>query len=524
MAAINYGVGSFNNRSLNATVKFGKENFQNTLTYSTQEVDGYRVQSAMKREVLSYESKIKAGEKDALNVFFLYGDLDYQTPGGLTRAQYLANPKAARPAAGAFPSAVQSQAAIRQKTFLAGFSNRYQFSSKFENVIALYGAFSQIRNPSIRNYEKRNEPHYGGRTVFKYSEDIGGSKLKIVFGAEAQQGFSNVKVYGNRLGVQDTLQTDDEITNLQYFVFAQAELELKAGWIMTAGASLNKSSIDFSRVSVIPPADQKRKYNNEIAPRISVLKNFNNYFSVYASASQGFSPPTLAELLPSTGVINTSLEAESGMNYEAGVRGSFLRDRLFVEVNGFIFQMKNTLAQRRDASGADYFQNAGSTRQRGLETNLNYHLVRANTGVLRSAKLFFSHTWNNFTYRDYKQVATDFSGNKLPSVAPQVIAAGFDIMTAVGAYANATWYYSDPVPLNDANTDVADAFNLLGSRIGFRRNIIPALLIDIYGSVDNIFNRTYSLGNDINAAAGRYYNAAPGINYSAGVTLRYSWQ
>ncbi|RYY19119.1 MAG: TonB-dependent receptor, partial [Chitinophagaceae bacterium] len=108
MAALNYGTGSFDNQSLNATVRFGKEDFQNTITYSTQETDGYRVQSAMKREVFSYESKIKAGARDALNVLFLYGDLDYQTPGGLTKAQYLANPKAARPAAGSFPSAVQA--------------------------------------------------------------------------------------------------------------------------------------------------------------------------------------------------------------------------------------------------------------------------------------------------------------------------------------------------------------------------------------------------------------------------------
>ncbi len=524
MAAINYGIGSFNNRSLNATVKFGNDDFQQTLVYSKQETDGYREQSEMKREVLSYESRIKVSTKDELNAFFLYGDLEYQTPGGLTKAQYLANPKAARPAAGAFPSAAGARAAIRQKTFLAGFSNRYAFSEKFENVVSLYGAFSQIRNPSIRNYEKRNEPHFGGRTVFRYNEDLGESKLRIVFGAEAQQGFSNVKVYGNRAGVQDTIQTDDEITNLQYFVFAQAELEVKGGWIVSAGASLNKAKVDFSRVSEIPPADQSRSYNNELAPRFSLLKNFNDYFSVFASVSKGFSPPTLAELLPSTGVISTGLEAESGTNYEAGVRGSFLRDRLFVEVNGFVFKLKNTLAQRRDASGADYFENAGSTSQRGIETNLNYQLIPVTGGFLRSSKLFFSHTWNHFTYKDYKQLANDFSGNKLPSVAPHVLSAGLDIITRPGVYGHATWYYSDPVPLNDANTDVADAFNLLGARIGFRRTITEGLLIDLYGAVDNIFNRTYSLGNDINAAAGRYYNAAPGINYNAGITVRYTWQ
>ncbi|MHA4843805.1 TonB-dependent receptor [Flavitalea antarctica] len=524
MAAVNYGFGSFDTRSLNATIRFGKEDFQNTITYSTQESDGYRVQSAMKREVLSYEAKVKAGDKVVLNAFFLYGDLDYQTPGGLTKAQYQANPKAARPAGGPFPSAVQAHAAIGQKTFLAGFSNRYQFTSKLENVTALYGAFSQIRNPAIRNYEKRNEPHFGGRTVFKYNEEIGTSNLKLVFGAEAQQGFSNIKVYGNKSGVPDTLQTDDEVNNLQYFLFAQAELELNGGWIFTAGASLNKSSVEFSRVSSVPPADQEIKYSNEIAPRISILKNINDYYAVYASVSKGFSPPTLAELLPSTGVINTALEAESGINYEIGLRGSFLKDKLFVELNGFVFQMKNTLAQRRDASGADYFENAGSTSQNGIETNINYQLFQAKLGFLTNAKVFFSHTFNDFSYEEYKQVNNDFSGNMLPSVARHVTSAGLDLMTRIGVYGHATWYYSDPVPLNDANTDFAAPFNLLGARLGFRSLISSSVTIDVYGAVDNIFNRTYSLGNDINAAAGRYYNAAPGINYNGGVSVRFAWK
>jgi iron complex outermembrane receptor protein len=522
-ASINYFMGSFDNRGLNASVKFGSSDFQNTLTYSTQQTDGYRVQSAMERDVVTYEAKVKAGEKDQLNVFFLYGDLYYQTPGALTKAQYEANPKAARPAAGAFPSAVQAQAAITQKTFLSGFSNRYQFSKHFENTTSLYGAFSQIKNPTIRNYEKRNEPHFGGRTVFKYHTDLGESALHVVVGAEAQQGYSNVKVYGNRLGVQDTVQTDDEVNNLQYFVFAQADLEFRNGWIITAGASLNKSTIEFSRVSVIPPQNQKRSYNNEIAPRLSVSKLIIPELSVYAGISKGFSPPTLAELLPSTGVINTSLEAEDGTNYEAGVRASLFHDRLFVDVNGFMFRLKNTLAQRRDASGADYFENAGSTRQTGVESSINY-LLFDNKNFFGRSRVWVSHTWNRFTYKDYKQLSTDLSGKKLPSVAPHVISAGLDLNTRPGVYTNITWYYSDPIPMNDANTEFASSFNLLGARLGYRRMIGTSFTLDVYGAVDNIFNVSYSLGNDINAAAGRYYNAAPGINYTGGVSLKYIWK
>ena len=52
----------------------------------------------------------------------------------------------------------------------------------------------------------------------------------------------------------------------------------------------------------------------------------------------------------------------------------------------------------------------------------------------------------------------------------------------------------------------------MGSRIGRKWYA--------FGGADNLLNVTYSLGNDINAAGNRYYNAAAGRNYYLG--LRFS--
>ena len=379
----------------------------------------------------------------------------------------------------------------------------------------------KLKNPAIRNYEKRNEPHFGGRTVFTFNQPVGPSTLRITVGGEAQKGFSNIKVYRNNLGQQDSLQTDDEVSNLQYFGFAQAELELLGGWIITAGGSLNKSTITFNRVSSVPAAEQEKEYKNEFAPRFSILKKLTADLSIYAGVSKGFSSPTLAELLPSTSVINTSLEAEDGINYDVGLKGALFQNKLFIDVNAFWFELKNTLAQRRDQSGADYFENAGKTSQRGVETYITWQPVRNSAALIRDVKIFASHTWHNFEYKEYKQINTDLSGNKLPSVAPHVFTAGLDIITSPGVYTNITYYYSDRIAMNDANTEFANSFNLLGARLGWKKTI-GKIFFDIFGTVDNVFDVRYSLGNDINAAAGRYYNAAAGINYSAGVTLRYS--
>jgi len=46
--------------------------------------------------------------------------------------------------------------------------------------------------------------------------------------------------------------------------------------------------------------------------------------------------------------------------------------------------------------------------------------------------------------------------------------------------------------------------------------------IDLYAGADNLLNDHYSLGNDINAAANRFYNAAPERNYYVGLSFQWT--
>ena len=226
----------------------------------------------------------------------------------------------------------------------------------------------------------------------------------------------------------------------------------------------------------------------------------------------------MAEVLPSTSVISTELNAEHGINYEAGLKSSWLQRRLYTEVNVFDYRLKNAIVQRRDASNGDYFVNAGSTKQRGIESQVSYLLLQRNS-FINTARIWVSYTWNNFTYTDFKQLTNDYSGKKLPSVAKNTVASGLDISTRPGIYINLTYYYSDPIPLNDANSEFASSYNLLGSRIGWRKELKKKTRFELFAGIDNAFDVTYSLGNDINAAGGRYYNAAPGRNYYGGISL-----
>ena len=517
-----YSMGSFNTNNVNVNVKTGDTNHENSFNYSHQTSDGYRQQAKMQRDIATWESLLKVSDKQTLHAYMSYSDLYYETPGGLNLTQYNADPKQARPASGPYPGAVQAKAAIYQKTFLTGFSNEYQFNDHWHNTTSVYGSYTDFINPNIRVYEYRSEPHFGGRSVFEYKKQMGKTAFQLDFGTEAQKGFFNTRDYGNKLGVADSLLSDDNLNNWQYMFFAQANFELPHGWTVTGGASLNKSSIQDVNLSARPSTTQERIFKNQLAPHLAVLKQLKKHISAYASVARGFSPPTVSEVLRSDGLFGTNLQPEDGMDYEVGLKGTLLHNKLYFDVSGFFFDLKNTIVQRIGVDGVYYYVNAGSTKQKGVETYASYQLVDMPRHFINSAKVWGSYAWHDFHYGNFKQVNNDFSKNKLPGAAPNVVVAGLDINSKAGLYLNVTFNYSDKIALNDANSAYAPSFNLLGARLGYKKDFIKKIGTEIFAGADNIFDTKYSLGNDINAAVGRYYNVAPGRNYYAGVAFSFN--
>ena len=516
-ASVEYSVGSYNMHNIYGAVTKGGEKSVSWIGYQQQESDGYRDQSALKRDVLSWNAIFKLDEKRRLKATFAYSDLFYETPGALTLAEFTATPKKARPGGGGFPGAEAAKASINEKTFVTGLALTQQLLTQLENKTTLYGMFTELRNPNVRGYDRSSEPHAGGRTVFTFKQPVSEGSININAGAELQQGFTNVANHKNVNGNADSLRSTDEIKNRQSFVFAQASLDVR-DWTVTAGASWNVLKIRFQRYTPRASGEQIRKFDNEIAPRVSLSKRFNN-ITLYTSVAKGFSPPTTAELVPTGGAVNLDLNPENGVNYDLGFRAIFFRD-LYIDINAFIFSLENTIVQRRDAGGGDYFDNAGKTKQHGIETYVSYPLFRSSSSVGRSL-LWLSHTWHDFEYKDFKQVNSDFSGNKLPAEAPHSVSTGLDISFNNGVFANTTYYFSDKIPLNDANTAYAKSYNLLGIKLGFEKRVQEKFRVKIFAGVDNLLDEQYSLGNDINGFGGRYYNAAPGRNYFGGLAISY---
>jgi iron complex outermembrane receptor protein len=48
--------------------------------------------------------------------------------------------------------------------------------------------------------------------------------------------------------------------------------------------------------------------------------------------------------------------------------------------------------------------------------------------------------------------------------------------------------------------------------------------MELFIATDNILDEKYSLGNDINAFGGRYYNAAASFNFAGGIALHFNFK
>lgn len=516
-----YSTGSYGLQNIYAGLSTGSQKLVSRGTFQHQQNDGYRNQSALRRDVHSWTGLFKMKENKSLKVSYLYGDFFYETPGALTKSEYDANPRVSRPAAGIFPSAEQAKASIRQRMFLTGLSYVQHFAPKWENKSVLYGMFTELRNPAIRNYGKTSEPHVGGRTSFTFSQPFNQSSFNFIIGGEWQEGFATINTHKNVNGSPGSLDSVDEIHTRQQFLFSQATLDLKDGWSLIGGVSLNTLLVRFERFNPLASGLLKRRFNNELAPRFVVMKKLKlerNEVNLYSGISRGFSPPSRDELFPTGGDINLGLNAEHGINYDLGVKARFW-NKLYVDANAFLFDLKNTLVQRRDAGGGNYFVNAGKTKQRGVETYISYNLLRDK--IFEQGLVWISHTWHNFHYDDFKQLNNDFSGKRMPGDAKHAISSGIDATTTGGFNAAVTYYYSGKIPLNDANTVYADSYNIIGAKISYQKLVKEKWRFRVTAGADNLLDEKYSLGNDINGFGGRYYNVAPGRNYYVAVMVQW---
>lgn len=518
-AQIKLGAGSFG--TVHQSIQFQKntDSYNLSVLQTHNQSTGYRDHSRLQKDNLQLRFKLKEYKKLSSDFLVLLSRLNYQTPGGLNQAQVLANPKQSRPATATLPSAQAQKAQIINSTALLGYSSSYQISANWKTVTSFSTSFTSFKNPFITNYEKRNEINLGIRTKLVYEQNKG-IPHQWISGIEVQRGDYRIDSTGNNAGFPDANLVRDDVKVKQQFVFSQFNIDPFDFLKLQTGFSYNYFGYTIERKIGIPTNGRVPiTFGNQILPRFAMSIIPRKNLTVYAQLSKGYSSPTIAEIRPSAGGTFTGLQAEYGWNKELGFKWTAAQGKIFLSTALFQFDLKEAIVRQTNEAGAEYFSNAGAVVQKGLEAEFNWVLLnKADKNALNFLQFYSAYTLNDFKFGEYRLGNNNFKGNKLTGVPEEVVIIGLNAEIFNHFYFNLNFNYTGSMPLNDANTVRASAYRLWQNKIGWR-GVIKKKAVDVYCLIDNLINEQYSLGNDINAFGGRFFNPAPSRNFLLGLSI-----
>ena len=184
------------------------------------------------------------------------------------------------------------------------------------------------------------------------------------------------------------------------------------------------------------------------------------------------------------------------MQYEVGAQASLFANRLRAQVSLFDLENTDKLVSQTVTSVTSTV-NVGKQRNRGVEASLGVLVVDQPTQALSRVRPWVSYAYTDAKFVDFKSDANnstttrDFSGNEVPRVPRNMVSAGIDVGTRVGAYLTSTYQHVDKVPVTFDNSTYVRGYDVLGARVGYRHTLNPHWTLDAFAGADNLTNETY---------------------------------
>ena len=154
----------------------------------------------------------------------------------------------------------------------------------------------------------------------------------------------------------------------------------------------------------------------EILPKVSLCYDFGGRLTSYAIVAKGYNAGGFNSTIERDE--DRSFKPEQSWNYEWGLKGRFLQNRIFANLALFHIDWKNQQIYQPVPSGqGSMLKNAGKSKSRGVEFD---------TRIIPFANAEISATfgWNDAEFVEYKRSESlDYGGNILPYV-PQFTFSG----------------------------------------------------------------------------------------------------
>jgi len=271
--------------------------------------------------------------------------------------------------------------------------------------------------------------------------------------------------------------------------------------------------VDDHLITATNPDDSGERKLHAISPLVGFVARLGALHAAYANLSTAFETPTATELAnkpDGSAGINPNLDPQYATTGEVGFKG-FVLGRLRYDAAVFATRVKDELVpfEVPDGSGRRYYRNAGSTRRRGGELGLSALFGTTTVGA--------SYSYSDFNFRDYTVGTSDYGGNRIPGVPIQQL-QGYATYNWRGWFVTVEGQTQGGMYMNDANSLRSSSWEVMNTRVGGRFVWGDVALSPVF-AVSNLFDRTYAGSIVVNAAAGRYFEPAPGRTFYAGMSV-----
>ena len=490
--------------------------------------EGYRDHSSAERDQTMAKLTFRPSQDGKLTLIASTFRQDAQDPQGLAWAAYQTNPRSVAQPVLDF----NTRKSIDHQQ--GGVTYEHRFGEHTVQLSAYAGQRSTIQYQSIPPGPQGNPRHSGGVIDFDRNFsgvsgrwigrfDLAGGKLTTTAGIDFEQSEDDRRGYENfvgaTLGVKGTLRRQENDRVFSFDQYAQAEWQGER-WTFSGGVRHSRVSFKVDDAYLSNGDDSGSVTYEKTTPTAAVMYRLADTVNVYASAARGFEAPTFNEMFYSSGggAFNFGLKPSSSTHYEAGLKAYVGRDSR-LDVALFQIKTNNEMVVLSATGGRTAYQNAGPTTRRGVELALDSRW--AGNLASRVAYTYLDAKYDEAFSSNGNPVS---AGSKLPGVAENNLFAELVWKhPGSGFHAGVEGIARSKVYVEDTNTrQAAPGYAIANLRFGVDRQY-GALKLGTFLRLNNLFDRQYVGSVIVGDSNLRFYEAAPGFNWLAGISARYAF-
>ncbi|QOV66217.1 TonB-dependent receptor PqqU [Kosakonia pseudosacchari] len=491
---------------------------------------GYRDRSGARKNLANAKLGVRIDDASKLSLIFNSVDIKANDAGGLTESEWHDNPRQSQRA-----QQYDTRKTIKQTQ--AGLRYERQMSSQDDFSVMMYaGERETTQYQSIPRAPQLNPTHAGGvidltrhyqgiDTRWTHRGELG---VPVTFTgglnyenmSEERKGYENFVMDGTTpvYGEKGNLRRNER--NLMWNVdpYLQTAWQLTDKLSMDAGVRYSSVWFDSNDhyITARNGDDSGEASYHKWLPAASLKYAMTEAWNVYAAAGRGFETPTINELSyradGKTG-LNFALKPSTNDTVEIGSKTRIGNGLLTAAL--FRTDTDNEIVTDTSSGGRTTYKNAGKTRRQGAELSLDQQFA----GNWR-AKLAW--TYLDATYRS-EVCDGGCNGNRIPGIARNMGFASLGWLPDQGWYAGADVRYMSDIMANDENSAKAPSYTVTGLNTGYKFSY-GNWMMDVFGRVDNLFDRHYVGSVIVNEGNNRYYEPAPGRNYGVGLSVAYQFE